>query len=141
MKAIPFKAEHIDLIPSLNCQPTFGVSMVGSNLGILEGQHSYTAIDGDEILGCMGVHEMWSGRGLAWAILSAGIGPKRIIELTEMCIRYFDFSPFNRLEADVVYEFRKGHKWAKRLGFTVETDYMKNYFPDGSAATRYVRLR
>lgn len=45
-----------------------------------------------------------------------------------------------RLEISVRCDFALGHKWAKMLGFRVETERMERFGPEGEDHTGYVRI-
>lgn len=45
-----------------------------------------------------------------------------------------------RLEISVRCDFVLGHKWAKMLGFRVETERMVRFGPEGEDHTGYVRI-
>jgi hypothetical protein len=45
-----------------------------------------------------------------------------------------------RLELTVRFDFDEGHRWAKMLGFKVETPVMPFYGPEGEPHSMYVRI-
>jgi len=84
--------------------------------------------------------EISKHRATLWAYLHKDIKNRlaiihRIIEKTIADL------PYNRLELEVDYDFKQGHRWAKMLGFEVETEKAKWYRPDGKDATVYVRYK
>lgn len=127
-------------------------------LGPLEGIHSgyemtpemaaeaevsggYAGIDdGGNVLAIAGVAQKWPGVGLGWAWLAKG-WRKHARRITAEVITVLNQSDFPRIEMGVLCDFEKGHRWAERLGFEVETPCAKSWGPDGKDYTIYVRLK
>lgn len=101
---------------------------------------AYTALDGDEVLVCAGVLEIWAGRAAAWAFLSENIGT-RMTSVHRAVRRYFELLDYRRIEAEVATDFPEGHRWVRMLGFKLECPRMRGYFPDGSDASLYVKVK
>jgi hypothetical protein len=85
-----------------------------------------------------GTIELWPGRHLAWAMLPSFSGPHMltVTRTAQQLIR----APRGRVEMVVLRSFELGHRWAKMLGFEVETPVLRQYAPDGSDFTGYVRF-
>lgn len=94
---------------------------------------SFTALDGDEVLGCAGVVHLWPGVGQAWAVLSmrALACP---VTLTRTALRELDRMSrahgFARIQATVADGHGAGARWLAFLGFEVE-GLLVNYGPGG----------
>lgn len=102
-----------------------------------EGSMAYTALEGDEVLACGGIIDVWPGRGLGWMFLSQNAG-RRMLSITRAVKRAIEAYPLRRIEITVDDGFENGHQWARMLGFRLETpEPMKGYMPDGRAAFQY----
>lgn len=140
MKIVPYKAEHMAALRLQSAQLCNLNWMPIDQAVQLEQVTSFTALDGDEVLACAGVLELWPGRGAAWAFMAEGVG-KRMLSVHRAVRRYFDVLDFRRLEAEVAVDFEQGHRWMRLLGFELESPRMRGYFPDGSDAALYVRVK
>lgn len=143
MKIVPFRAEHLRQLQvqdaqlrSISWMPADQAETI-QNLPAIQ---AFTAIDGDEVLACAGVLELWAGRATAWAFLSKNIG-HRFSSVHRAVKRYLDVADYRRIEAEVEHGFEEGHRWMALLGFKVETARMVSYFPDGSDAAMYVKVK
>ncbi|MFN3856536.1 MAG: hypothetical protein ACK4RV_02220 [Caulobacter sp.] len=99
---------------------------------------TWTARDERGVVGIGGVQAQAPGRGLAWSLLSRDAG-RALVPLTRVVRRYFDTSPFRRIEAVTACEFEPARRWAIMLGFRSE-GVMTAYFPDGADAERWSRV-
>lgn len=140
MIVVPFEAAHMHRLSLQKAQEGNLAWMSPEHPEVLESLNSYTVLDGDEVVMCAGIFKVWEGRGTAWAFLSSGIG-KRFIKVHRLVKQYFDFTDFDRLEAEVHFAFPEGHRWLKLLGFTCEVECAKRYFPDGSDASLYSKVK
>jgi hypothetical protein len=139
MEVVPFKAEHMRRMALQKAQEGNLAWMAPEHLDLMEGMDSYTLLDGEEVLVCGGVLEMWPGRGVCWTFLSGSIG-RRFLRVHGYVKRALETYGYNRLECEVDCRFEQGHRWAKAMGFEVEVPRARNYFPDGSDATLYVKV-
>lgn len=100
---------------------------------------SWTALDGDEPICCAGVVEVWEGRAYAWALLSEYAGP-HLLTLTRVIRSRLASLRYRRVEMAVDAGFDAGCRWAKMLGFRLETPApMRGYLPNGRSAWLYAR--
>lgn len=108
----------------------------------LVGPLSFTARDHDgEVLVCAGILELWRGRGMAWSLVSAHAG-RRMCAVTRAARRILDIAPYPRVECYVDAEFPPGMRWARVLGFTLETPSpMPGFFESGRDAYLWSRYR
>jgi hypothetical protein len=139
MKIVPYKAEHMRALKLQSAQLCNLNWMPLDQAEQIEQFTAFTALDGDEVLVCAGVLELWAGRGAAWAFLADGVG-HRMVAVHRAVRRYFDVLGFRRLEAEVAADFPQGHRWMRLLGFELECPRMRGYFPDGSDAALYARV-
>ena len=97
----------------------------------------------DLLLGICGVVLSAESRGNAWMLISEGITPRDLLFLTREGVKVLDryqLDPsYKRLETTVRNDFHNGHRWAKRLGFSMEC-VMPCYDAAGNAHALYSRI-
>jgi hypothetical protein len=101
---------------------------------------AYTGMDGDTPVGCAGVINVWQGRGICWAYLSASLSSHRFLEVHRAVSRFLETCYVQRLEMTVDCDFEQGHRWAEMLGFEMEAERMQAYRPDGGDCALYARV-
>jgi hypothetical protein len=104
----------------------------------LESENTWTAaVDGTPIA-VAGTMQLWSGRHMAWAHMTPATGP-HMLWITQATLRNLE-RVSGRVELTVRSDFDAGHRWAKMLGFRVETPRMESYGPTGVDHVGYVRI-
>ena len=99
--------------------------------------HSLLTSEGD-VLACGGTIPQWPGRQVAWMSFSKGAGDHMLL-LTRMIKAMLKTLP-GRTEMTVIKDFEIGHRWAKLLGFKVETPTLEAYGLAGEDHTGYVYI-
>lgn len=140
MNIVPFQAEHIERMRIQDAQAYSLAWVDDEQARSLEGIPSFTALDGDVVLGSAGVLPIWENRALAWAYLSSDIGPY-FVAIHRAVKRFLDACPYRRVEAAVDIDFAAGHRWMRMLGFRREAERMVAYRPDGGDMALYARVR
>ena len=140
-EVIPFLFEHIDQLDIQDRQApdVAWLRSVQESLA-LEEMSSYTVRAGARVLACGGVFEINPWRGFAWALLAKSLGHD-FIYVHRVSARLFAAVPYARIEYEVDIDFDAGHRWARMLGFEMETARVRKYREDGSDVTRYVMVR
>lgn len=100
---------------------------------------SFTVMADNVVLAIMGTVVEWEGRAQCWALLGSEVG-RHMMKLTRMVSRYFDLQSYRRLEAQAPENFPPAQRWLELLKFEHE-GVMRNYYPDGSSAVRYARIK
>ena len=100
----------------------------------------FTAFNGDRFLGVGGCVLINRYRAQAWVLLKQTT-PADFVGLHRAVRKVLDDSPAKRIEAIVDPTFDEGVRWIKMLGFKCESPYKPFYFPDGRAASEWVRLK
>lgn len=90
--------------------------------------------------GCMGLAWQWPGRGIVWALLSAGLGPNGLTALSLRAARWLDRHDWQRVEAYIDPDHTNGHRWARLFGFRHE-GRLRRYAPDGRDIDLYAIVR
>ena len=141
MIIVPYNPAHLESLLLQPAQaymrPFFENAEYGKALAIAG--KSFTAIDGDRVLGCAGLIPYWEGRAEAWALLAKDI-KGQFIHIHLAAVRFLDACGFRRVEAHVDADFGCAKKWIEMLGFEFEGP-LKAYTPDGRDCLRYARVR
>jgi len=140
MIVVPFTRDHMHRLVVQQRQQGLESLLTEEILSVLENGHSYTAIDGDEVLACAGVLTLAPGRAGAWAYLSENVG-NRMVVVTRAVKRFLQMTDYRRIEMDVDCEFPAAHRWAKMLGFTLECERRRKFTPDGRDCALYAMVR
>ncbi len=107
-------------------------------LDLLERAEWYTvSYRGDPIM-CGGLMKQWPGRYSLNAYMGKDAG-RHMTFLTRGARRYLD-KVVGRMEFTVRKDFPAGQRWARMLGFEVESPLMKQFGPEGEDHIGYVRI-
>lgn len=138
-KRIPFEPGHAKQI-RLQPRQQPAAHLVGDSHYVqLARAPSIAIVDGDEVLMCGGIFEIWPGRAIAWAMLAESIG-HRMVSCVRIVRRFFDEQAVARVEMDVEVGHEEGHRFAHLLGFELESPRLRRYYPDGGDGALYVRI-
>lgn len=97
--------------------------------------------DSGVVLACGGMATMWAGRAIAWTLLSSNITPREFIAIDRFTRKKIEESGMRRIEMTVREGHENGIRWAKSLGFKLETpEPMRGFAPDGSAHYLFARV-
>lgn len=138
---VPLKIEHVIQLKEIGALTYLTNHVDTEKLKVLVNQpHSFAAVDGEEVLACLGVIEYWKGRGEAWAFFRQNIGA-RFVSIHRQVVSFLDSVDVRRIEACVEVDFERGHRWIKQLGFVMECPLMPFYQINGQSSSRYVRIK
>lgn len=139
IQIVPFKAEHFWALEVQDAQASERLYAKPEYLEALEYQYSFTVLDDNEPLACLGCAHLFNNRGAVWAYISKNAG-RHFRVIHKLAQRIIEDVPYTRLETEVDYNFEQGHRWMKLLGFKVEAERMRCARPDGADATLYSRV-
>lgn len=138
IKITPFRRWHMQWLqgagPAMDGRFGYGIDTVLE----LEKQNSWTAVLDGAPVACGGTLLQWPGRHQAWMYMNEGTGP-HMLPLTKAVARALG-GVKGRVEFTVRADFAQGHRWARLLGFEVETPLLKGYGPEGEDHVGYVRF-
>lgn len=143
MKIVKFRSSHLAALELQDAQKFFHADCGNPDYGqALEASpFSFTVIEGARVICCAGMHEVWTGRAVAWALMSKEAGP-HLRTIHRAALGFMEQAPWRRIEAMVEGGFEAGHRWAKMLGFTCETpNAMRGYSPTGADFYLYSRTK
>lgn len=137
---VPFKAEHLAKLSLQSAQLSMSSELTNPDYAkMLEGMYAYSLIDGDDVLCCAGLMQVWPGRSVGWAMISGKAG-KHFMEIHRNVAAAIRMCPDRRVEIAVDSEFPEGKRWAKMLGLTYE-GRMRAYGTDGRDHDLYARVK
>jgi len=93
-----------------------------------------------KIVAHMGIRPLGADRAECWAILDWTC-KNEFQSIHRVAKEYLKTSHFTRIEAVVECDFEAGHRWVKALGFELEAERMRYYYPDGKDCALYARVR
>lgn len=103
----------------------------------LEQLDSVTVTYNGDVIACGGVVPQWAGRSIGWAYLN-DLSPRHMVAITRAAQELVARTP-GRIELTVRADFPPGQRWARMLGFEVETPLLRRYGPEGEDHIGYVR--
>ena len=137
VKEIPFLPEHANQIKLQPCQQAIHAHSSERAFRAMAAAPSFTLVDGEEIVMCGGIVELSPGRAICWALMAESIG-HRMTACVRTTRRFVRAQKPHRLELDVQIDHEEGHRFARMIGFTKETERLRAFYPDGSDGTMYV---
>jgi hypothetical protein len=140
MTIVPYQAEHLLAISAQEAQRYLG-EYTARHAKALEQTHAFTVMVDDKPVACGGVLDHWQGRHEVWAYIAGNVGPRVFLQIHHAVKRFFDAHSGRRIEAYVDCQFPEGHRWAQALGFELETERLRGYWPNGRDAACYVRVK
>lgn len=138
LRIVKFQGWHLTALLAQGAPAEGSVFAPPDRIAPLENENSWTALVGVRPIACGGTMQFWPGRHLAWAYLARGCAPY-MRGLTQAARDVLALAT-GRLEADIRVDFRAGQRWAKRLGFVVETPLKRAFGPDGADYVGMVRV-
>jgi hypothetical protein len=139
----PLTAAHVLLLEPQPAQAELPLhERVELALRQADAGQAWAVCEGLEVLGIGGViaDPGWPYRWVVWALLSKHVGP-RLLQLTRLTRSRLDAMPFRRLELYVDAQFPPGCRWARQLGFKLETpEPMAAFLPNGNGAYLFGRV-
>ena len=122
---IQFTAEHVHQLRKLYPDEALGVGPdPDAFVKQLEVEGlAFTVIEDGQPIGCAGILPLWKGAGEAWALFSPRMIAKPFFlhrTVKKYLYRLQEKGRFHRVQCAVLYNFRVGCNWIRRLGFISE---------------------
>lgn len=139
-RVVRFRAHHYQWLREGNPTADGGMFVpTPSVLAQIEGQNSWTGVVDGEPIACAGTVFQWPGRYTAWAYMGRNTGPHMRWITREVLKNLSKFTQC-RIELTVRADFPAGQRWARMLGFEVETPLLKAFGPLGEDHVGFVRM-
>lgn len=137
-----FRASHLKFIkPQAAQAEEHAMAMRSEGAYLLENPYTLSAWADYRCVGAGGLLEIWPHRALAWMILSEGAGAY-MMPLVRKVRRGIKASGYKRVELTVVEGNKAGHRFARLVGFQLETpEPMRAYGPTGNAEFMYALVK
>ena len=139
MEIVPFEAEHLKRLELQAAQAYLSQWVTPEQGDALAEEPSFTALKDGKPIACAGIVTMWFGRAIAWAYVS-DTGPQDFIGVHRAVKGFLDVCYVQRIEMTVDCDFPQAHRWAKMLGFEMESERMKSFLPNGDDSALYARV-
>jgi hypothetical protein len=143
MNIVAFRPEHVRVLELQQAQRYFVGDISSEAYGrmLAQSPYSFSAVDGDRVIGCSGCVEIWDNRAMAWALISKDAG-RHMVGVHKAVSGFLAGAKWRRIEASVDVGFAAGERWLKMLGFVCETPKpMRAYRPDGGDCYLYARTK
>jgi len=92
------------------------------------------------IMCCVGIIDLWENRAMVWSLMDKNSN-RHLLGITKILINLLKCSAQKRIEMYVDCDFKQAHRWAKMLGFNLEAEKMKSFYPTGQDVALYARLK
>ena len=138
---IPYRAEHLLVFQNRDTQRKEELLLAVNKE---KWGPAYTAVAGDEILGCAGIVLLWSGVGTVWANISESMGKYKIwfhrtvSRILDDVIRGYDL---HRVESVALADNYRNQNWLMSLGFRPEGGRAIAYTSDKQDMIRFERVK
>ncbi len=142
IKLVEFSPEHFWQITNLQHEQLAIATIVEDKYleRLQEAGPAYTYMDGNVVIACFGVADMWSGVGEAWMFVSNLVQQKPVsaIKVARWFCGILD-ERYHRVQTTVESDFEKGRNFLKNIGFIFEGRMWK-YGPNKKDYDRYARI-
>jgi hypothetical protein len=119
-EVVPYEPAHLRALKLQRSQAHIGAWLDAQNYAERLAQtQGWTALDYGRPVACAGFEMPWEGRAVAWAIL--GDCGHRMHRITTAVRQALVACPAERIEAYTAVKEPQNARWAKALGFTVES--------------------
>lgn len=135
---VPFRRWHYEWLIADKSSEGSPVRLNDRVLERVEQCNSWTGVVDGEPIAVAGTMEQWPGRHMAWAYLADSTASHMTWVTLATRRKLRDVK--GRLELTVREDFAAGHRWARLLGFEVESPCLKRYGPRGENHVGYSRF-
>ena len=136
---VPFQAWHLTWLEDHGIGEQYFHRMTPDVVRAM-GVNAVSAIVDGDVIACGGAIQFWPGRWQLWALLSLTRSGSHMTAIT-YAARRFVSTLQGRIEFTVRKDFDKGHRWARALGFKVETPLLVHFGPEGEDHVGYVKVQ
>ena len=137
--AVPFRRWHLAWLErDGDAEGGVGPHLTDEVLHSIELTDSWTGTYSGQPIVCAGLMQQWPGRYTAWAYLNK-TSAKHMTWITRQALALMS-KPKGRVEFTVRADFEKGLRWARMLGFEIETPCLRAFGPEQEDHVGFVRF-
>lgn len=137
---VPFEAWHVHQLQEWDEDDNSPLLEPENAAFIAQHGGAFTFMDDAEelVVACGGTVCVWGNRRMAWAFFTpmAGVHMRAITRFVKLVLEGVP----GRVELTVRCDYPKGHRWAKMLGFHVETPLLEAFGPSGEDHVGYAKI-
>ncbi len=138
-RVVPFRRWHYEWLSDSNPTADGGFfTPVDSILAQLEGANSWTGVYEGSPVACGGTLQHWVGRHQAWMYMGKNTAPYMVLITKAVLAQLAKVE--GRIELTVRSDFPQGQRWARMLGFEVESPRLVKFGPQGEDHIGFVRV-
>lgn len=140
MHIVPFEPVHLRALVLQEAQ-AWMQPMLQADYGdsLKRSGPCFTLAEGEDVVVCAGLVNLWDHRAQAWALVSGAAG-RHFVRIFRAMRSFLDLQETRRIEATVDARFDQGHRLMRMLGFQHE-GLMRAYLMDGRDCDLYARVR
>jgi len=143
MEIIEFQPDHLARL-QVQEEQSLDISNALDNAEAIKAASAgaWSAVEGDAVLGCIGVFRTAENRMTAWGLLGR-MGAINFFKVHQRVRNFLEAqqAPI-RIEATVFHGHAPAHQWMDKLGFVLETpEGMRGYMPDGGTCDLYAYVK
>lgn len=141
MRIIPYVTDHLDQMADFGNQEDIVRPMIEilREARYEDNGPAFSAFAEGRVIGCAGLVEITKYRAYTWALMSKQDFAQRFVSIHRAVKRFLDEQTYKRIDAQVAFHDKDGHRWMRLLGFEREMFCRAWAMPDGSAVSEYVR--
>jgi len=138
LSVVPYRAWYLKWLQDKGVAEGGGLEFTDSQRHALQEHPGWVVLNGEEPIAAGGLVRIWPGRWSAWMYMTKDTAPYMLF-ITRAARERLKAAK-GRIEMTTQCLFEPGHRWAKLLGFRLETPRLEAYGPDGEAHSGYARI-
>lgn len=141
IKLEPFKKEHYKSVV-LESEQKYLIDYVTEEdlIAVESNPFSVTVFKDGIPVAVGGIILQHETRGEAWCVTSNAV-KNCMLGFHKLAVQYLKSASVRRIEAVVNFDFIKGHRWARALGFELEAPVMRAHALNGKDASLYAIVK
>lgn len=141
MRVVPFDPAHLHSMALQSSQSWMEPMLKNPSYGefLKSAGACITIMNGDHVVACGGLVNMWENRAQVWSLISHDAG-RHFVRVVRVMQSFLDLQDIRRIEATVDADFEQGHRLIHMLGFKYE-GLMPAYLPNGRDCCLYGRVK
>lgn len=93
------------------------------------------------VISIFGLVDFWPGRCESFTFMGKNLGSKFIVAFKTIKKKLYEFLPrYNRIECVIETDDKENQRWARALGFKLETERMHKFSTNGTDCSMFVLI-